>query len=341
MSAKVAIAGFGTVGQEVARVLLNKSKNLKNILGLDFSVVFVSDSSGSVVKNDGINLKRILKCKKEKGSVTEVEKQTSKLKTYEDSSVPSIDYDVLIECTPTNIKDGEPGMSNMLNALKQGKDVVTSNKGPLVLDWMSLKNAAKSNNAKLKFEAAVGGAMPVINLANDALIGNEIKSVRGIFNGTCNYILSRMTAESLSYGQVLSEAQDLGIAETDPTYDVEGIDTALKVAIIANAVMGMDASYDDVKTEGIVGITPEALKLAKEDNKVVKLIGEVENGNLEVAPKLVPAEHPLAVGGTLNVASIKTDLAGEITVTGRGAGAKETASSILSDLISISKMRKN
>ncbi|RZN62667.1 homoserine dehydrogenase [Methanonatronarchaeum sp. AMET6-2] len=328
---RIALLGFGTVGRELSRILLERREKLKRDFGFEPEIVAAADSKGVVNNPGGFDIQRLLDVKKENGSVVDGDW----------SRGMDVDYDVLVECTPTNIEDGEPGLSNILDALNNGKDVVTSNKGPLALEWSRLMDAADRNNCVLKFEASVGGAMPVINLANEVLAGNKINGVRGILNGTCNYILTRMTAEGLPYNHVLSEAQDLGIAETDPTYDVEGIDTALKVVIIANSVLDMNATYDDVELEGITGITPEALELAKKDNKVVKLIGEIHDSQLEVAPKMVSSDHPIAVGGTLNVASVKADLAGEITVTGKGAGGKETASSILSDLVSIWRNNKH
>jgi homoserine dehydrogenase len=144
-----------------------------------------------------------------------------------------------------------------------------------------------------------------------------------------------MMEEHAPYAQMLAEAQELGYAETDPTYDVEGIDTALKLVILANCVFGMNATHEDVTITGITKITPEALLLAQNEGYVIKLIGEVNDSRINVAPKLVPIDHPLAVGGSLNVASVQTDLSGPITVTGRGAGSIETASAILSDMISI------
>ncbi|OKY77968.1 MAG: Homoserine dehydrogenase ThrA [Candidatus Methanohalarchaeum thermophilum] len=327
---KILIRGFGTVGQEVARVLDKKRNVFKDKFGLKFDLVGVEDSKGSALSEDGLNIERLLSTKKKTGSIKE---KGDKL------GINEINYDLLIECTPTNIKDGEPGLSNILNALKDGNDVITSNKGPLALKWNKLAKTAEKNNAKLKFEATVGGAIPIINLAENSLASNKISSIIGILNGTCNYILTRMAAESLPYEHVLNEAQDLGIAESDPTYDVEGIDTALKMVIIANSILGAEASYQDVDIKGIKEITTESLELAEEKNKTIKLLGKADKEKIEVEPRMVPKDHPLSVGGTLNIATLETDLAGEITVTGKGAGASETASSVISDLIEIWKER--
>jgi homoserine dehydrogenase len=190
---------------------------------------------------------------------------------------------------------------------------------------------------QFRFEASVGGAMPILNLARQCLSGDEIIGIRGILNGTTNYILTRMLREESPFEIVLREAQELGIAEADPSYDIDGIDTASKLVILANAIMGSDAAYKDVKVQGIRSVTPEAVKLAKDGGYAIKLIGEVSNNRLEVSPRLVSLNHPLNVEGTLNVATFETDVAGEITIVGKGAGAIETNSAILSDLIDIWK----
>ena len=180
--------------------------------------------------------------------------------------------------------------------------------------------------------------MPLISLVERTLVGNTIYGIRGIFNGTCNYILTRMTKEGIPYSHALSEARDLGIAEADPSYDVEGVDTAGKVVILANSLFDMDIKYSDVDVTGITGVTPDALALAKKRGYVIKLIGDVPA--LTVRPTLVPVGSPIAVAGTLNSAAIYTDLSGTITVTGLGAGSTETASAILTDIISIYRTKR-
>jgi len=245
---------------------------------------------------------------------------------------------LVIEVTPTNIVHGQPGLGHMEAALSSGKHVVTSNKGPLVVSYSHLKKLAEDNGVMLKFEATAGGTMPLISLVERTLVGNSISGIRGIFNGTCNYILTRMTEEGIPYTHALSEAQDLGIAEADPSYDVEGVDTAGKVVILANSLFNMDVKYSDVDVTGITGVTPEALALAKKKGYAIKLIGDVPA--LTVRPTLVPLGSPIAVSGTLNSAAIYTDLSGTITVTGLGAGSIETASALLTDVISIYRTKK-
>lgn len=328
MALKVAIIGFGSVGKGVIKVLSERKDDT-------FKVVAITDSKGAVLDDKGLDLADILK-----------RKNNGDLKRASKSSIDVIrecDYDILVEVTPTDAKTGEPGFSYIREALKRGKNVVTSNKGPVALQYKELCGLAKKNNVQFLFEATVGGAMPVFNLMRGPLAGNKITSIKGIFNGTCNYILTRMANEELPYDLVLSEAKELGIAEADSTYDVEGIDTALKMVILANSVFGMDVGLEDVDRVGISGVCLEALKLAGEAGMVIKLIGEVrpngEENILKVSPRLVPKTHPLAVQGTLNAALIQTKLAGDIFVIGKGAGSIETASAILSDMLHIASLK--
>lgn len=326
---RISLIGFGAVGQGVASTVLSKRDFLKK-QGIDLRFVGITDSKGSEVDENGIDLEAAISRKKDTGSVA-----TGDMTALE--IIRNVKHEIMVDVTPTNIDDGEPGLGNMLSAFGAGRHVVTSNKGPLALRFSELNEAAEDNGLFFRYEATVAGAVPIFNLVHEALAGNTVTGIEGILNGTCNYILTRMTEERMPYKLALKEAQELGFAETDPTYDVGGIDAALKLVIIANSIFGTVATYHDVDVTGITKITPEALELASNNNSVIKLVCEAVNGTLKVAPRLVPKRHPLAVGGTLNVASIQTDLAGRITISGKGAGSIETASSILSDIIYIAR----
>ncbi|MEM0448570.1 MAG: homoserine dehydrogenase, partial [Methanomassiliicoccales archaeon] len=295
-------------------------------------VVGVFDSTSYVISKKGLDPRELAERKASSGKVG-VDLQGRAPADV----LAEIGYDVMIEVTPTNIIDAEPGFTNMITALKEGKDVVTANKGPLALRFRELSRAAERSGARLRFEASVGGATPLINLSRELLMGERILSIRGIVNGTCNFILNRMKEEGLPFDQALREAQEMGYAERDPSYDIDGIDSAAKAAILANAIFKRDVSFNDVRRHGIRGISLEAVELAAEERRVIRLIAEVSETRLEVSPRLVPLGHPLSIGGTLNIFQIMTDLAGEITVAGRGAGKMETASAILSDLVALMK----
>lgn len=337
---RLCVLGFGAVGQGLAKVVLMKHEELIEKYGIDLEITAISDRSGAAINPNGLDLQQALDTKE----------KTGKIKDYPEYGVSGVDgvkvldkteYDCLVEATPTNIDDGQPTQTHILKAMNDKKDVVTSNKGPLALNFKTLIETARENNVKFRFEASVGGTMPVINLARESLAGNNIHSVQGILNGTTNYILSRMANEGTEYEPTLKEAQELGIAETNPYQDVEGLDAACKIVIIANSLMGWDVTLDDVSREGISGISSNAVKLALKDGYLIKLVAEANDGKLRVAPMLVKQGSPFAVNGTLNVITLKTDLSEDVTVVGVGAGSIETASAILSDIISIGKNNNN
>ncbi len=324
---RISIIGLGNVGRGVAEVIRRKQEEIKRKYGIYLKIVGVADLPGAVVDENGLSEDAIRKFKS---------RETTEDMTTLDM-IKDVEHEIVVETTPTNVENGEPGLTHIITALESDRHVVTSNKGPLALQYGMLMDLAAKKGKELKFEASVGGAMPIISLINDNLAGNGIISIKGILNGTCNYILTRMREEKLPYKHVLKEAQERGIAETDPSNDVAGRDTAVKLVILANSIFDRNVSYKDVEVSGITGITSEALKLADGAGYVIKLIGEVDGSGecLKVAPRLVPKDDPLNVGGTLNVATIKTDLAGDITVIGKGAGPIEAASAVLSDIIGI------
>ncbi|WP_346675363.1 homoserine dehydrogenase [Methanobrevibacter woesei] len=332
---KVIIMGFGAVGQGVANAISLKKDMIKQEHNVEVKVVAAADSSSSAICADGLDEQLLVSVKNDNGSLASYPEYGSDVCGID--VLDSVEYDCLIEATPTNIEDGEPALSLTLKAFEEGKDVVTSNKGHLALFFKDVISAAEKNNVQFRYEATVGGAMPIINFVKDTLSSCKVYSIEGILNGTTNYILSRMTSEGSSYKDILHESQELGIAETDPTQDVEGIDAACKTVILANSLLGIDATYSDVDVEGISNITSQAIELAKKDGYLIKLIAEVSPDNLKVSPRLVKQGSSYDVNGTLNMATVHTDLAGDVTVVGLGAGSLETASAMLTDLISILK----
>lgn len=328
----IVIVGFGTVGQGVAEALSRKAPTLQSTFKEKIRVVGIFDSKSYDASPKGLDPREVAARKEKLGKVGLELNGRGVLEVLED-----IKYDVMVEVTPTNIRDSEPGFSNMMAALSASKDVVTANKGPLALKFRELSRTAEKSGARLRFEASVGGATPVINLSREILMGERILSIRGIVNGTCNFILNRMKDEGLPFDQALREAQEMGYAERDPSYDVDGIDSAAKATILANAIFRRDVTFDDVRRTGIRGVSLEAVELAAEERKVVRLVAEISETRLEVSPRLVPMGHPLAIGGTLNIFQLMTDLAGDITVAGHGAGKMETASAILSDIVALLK----
>jgi len=321
---RVAIVGFGAVGQGVARALAEKP--------LGITVTAIADSRSAVIDGAGLDVGTVLQRKMETGRCGD--------SSLSPASVPDeAPYDILVEVTPTNAATGEPATGFIRTALERGCHVVTSNKGPISLHLPELRQIAERHRVDLRYEATVCGAIPIIHTLKEGLAGNDIRRIYGVLNGTCNYILTRMEDESLTYDQALLEAREMGYAEADPTYDVEGIDTAIKLVILANAVWGLDTTLQDVDITGISALTPDSIELAAFHEGTIRLIGEIrpDEGVVRVSPRVLPRNHPLVVDGTLNAVLIECDLAGMITLVGSGAGSRETASAIIGDCIAIQR----
>lgn len=325
---KVIVVGFGNLGKALVRILSQKRDFLERRYGLSPQIVAVVDEYGALVKEGGFTA-RELQGLVERGRVVGGKRMSGR------EVIGEVEGEVVFELTPTNIETGEPGLSHIREAMLSGKHVVTSNKGPLVVAFRELEELSKKRSVEFRYSASVGGAIPVISFAKKLLTGNRILAIRGVLNGTTNYILSRMSQEEVPLDIVVREAQELGIAEKDPSLDLEGVDTACKITILANAVLGRNAKLREVKREGILRVTPEVIRLAHEAGFAVKLVGTASDRLLEVGPRLVPLHHPLAVSGTLNAVTFELDLAREITLTGFGAGPQETSSSLLGDLVDI------
>lgn len=297
-------------------------------------VVSISDSQGGCLDEEGLDLGLALTTKEKYGTVAKYPKKGER-RADPAKRVSQAEAEVVVETTPSNFNDGEPGLSNIKTALANGKHVVTVNKGPLALAMPALLELAKHRKVRLRFSGTVGGGTPFLDFAAKCLPGERLLGIRGILNGTTNYILTRMGEASVSFPRALAEAQRKGLAEADPANDVEGLDTAAKVVIIANWVLKRGINMKDVKITGISKVTPERLKRAQASGKQVKLIGRLDHEQATVGPEEVDASDSLCVPGTLNALTFATEHAGEVTVIGAGAGGERTASAIVRDLVDI------
>ncbi|HOM96194.1 MAG: homoserine dehydrogenase [Candidatus Methanofastidiosa archaeon] len=334
---RLGVVGFGIVGKGVCKVIRDKAEQYKKNYGVDVRIVCVADMLNSIYDKDGIDLTKLMDHNKERSPVINYPDSSKDKKWNGEVAVENMDADIVVEVTPTNIKDAQPGLNHIVKAFDRGMHVVTSNKGPLALYYEKVMKAKEESGKEFRYEATVGGTMPVINLAQEALKGNNIISVKGILNGTTNYILSNMAFEGKKFGDALKEAQEKGYAEANPAQDIEGWDAACKATILSNALMGKSMTLKDVKVKGITGVTMEEVLAAKNKGNIIKLLVEVTEKGAKVEPTPVPLNSPLAVTGTLNVAVFETDLSKDITVMGRGAGQIETAAAIMSDVFAIVK----
>jgi len=308
---KLAILGAGAVGRSVAELAGEYGH----------TVTALADSGGAAVDADGLDVDAVLERKRESGAVGD--------ETVE--AALEAEYDALVEATPTTLGDAQPGFGHVRAALERDRHVVLANKGPVAERYDEVRALAADSRGEVLFEAAVAGAIPTLSTIN-SFGAERVTAVRGVLNGTANFVLSRMAAEGLDYEHVLAEAQDLGVAEADPSFDVEGTDAALKCVILANVLYGGGYTLADAEVAGIRSIPGSALELAAEDGRTVRLIGEVADGEVRVGPRLVPEHGTLAVGGTTNIVQLETEHAGRLNISGAGAGGPETASAVLADV---------
>ncbi len=338
MCFKLAFIGFGVVGQGLADILHEKRERLKERYDFEFEVVTVSDMKlGSVYDPEGLDLDKVLEMIDEGTSLSEYpEGKTGwdPIKTIKETNA-----DTIIEVTFTDMETGGPALDHVREALKEGKHVVSTNKGPVAQEVKELRNLADENEACYKFEGTVLSGTPALNLAMKNLAGCEIKEVKGIVNGTTNYILSKME-DGMGYEDALQKAQDLGYAEADPTGDVEGVDAQGKTLILSNTVMDADMELEDVDRKGITDLTLKDVEKAKENGERWKLIAhsKKEDGEVKakVSPEKLPLDHPLAgVMGPTNAITYSTDHLGDVTIIGPGAGKEETGYALLVDLLAV------
>ena len=330
---RIILVGCGIVGQSFAQILIRRDAELVKDYGFHPRVVAVVDKGGAAVNPRGLNLERTLSLKDEKGTVASSREYGHPAMSALDV-IESVEAEAMVEATPTNIVDGEPSLSYIKTAFKTGKHVVTTNKGPLALAMPALIELADYNKVYLRFSGTVGAGTPVLEVAKKCLLGDRIISIRGILNGTTNYILTEMDEKHVTFQQALEKAQKLGYCETDPSMDVDGLDAACKLVIMANWIMNKKVALKDVDVQGIRNITPQALEEATKKICTIKLVGSI-NGDLRVKPIEVSRHDPLSVGGVLNAVTFVSEFAGEETIIGRGAGGIETASTILRDLLDI------
>ena len=328
---RIILCGFGVVAQSLIKLLESRSNDLYSRYGLKPRVVGVFDSKGCAYDNSGLNLQKLLDVKKKSDSVRNYDKSKHQLDGIE--IIKNLDADILIETTASNYKDAEPGMSHIITAMKKKMHVISVNKGPLALAFPSLMELAEFNQVLLRFSGTVGGGTPILDYAKNSLSGERIISFQGILNGTTNYILTNM-ANGMSFDDALSDAKNKGYVEADESLDLDGLDAAAKLVILANWIMGMKGTMPDIIRKGIRNVNTNDIKNAQNNSSSVKLIASC-NDDLIVSPIEIENNNPLCVDGTLNAISFTSEHSGTQTIIGRGAGGIETASSIIRDLIDI------
>lgn len=337
----IGLIGFGGVGQAFVKLLVEKKKYIFEKYNLDLKVKYILKSDGGIYESNGIDLEELAEFINKKKSIKEHILWKENLKFEE--MIQNNDVDTLVELTSTNIETGEPGLTHIKRALESGINVVTGNKGPIILKYKELKEIADKNSVKLKVGCTTGGALPSINGGLYDVAGSEIQAIEGILNGTTNYILSKMSMEEVSYEEALAQAQKDGIAEANPSLDVLGYDTACKIVILANVLMDANIKLEDIEVKGITEVKLDTIKESKKENEKLKLIGRVyrEDNMVKayVRPIKIKEDHPLYFVDYKNKGVFfKTDSLGDISIIGGASGTRNAAASILRDLVLVKSL---
>jgi len=337
---KLVLIGVGNIGRRFLEIIARKGDTLRTRYGLELVLVGAADSSGVALAAEGLDPLQVIRLKRE-GRGVAAYPLLGRADMGALELVQEVQADVLLEASPTNLQDGQPGLGCMEEALRRGMHVVTANKGPLVLAYSRLVKLAAEKGGRLAFSAAVAGGLPTVNIGRRDLAGSDILRLEGVLNLTTNYILTQMAEKGKPYAEALADTQAAGHAEADPNLDVEGWDAANKLVILAQSVLGQAASLDDVEVEGITGIGPEELKQAAASGKVIKLIARAEREEdggyrLSVRPTLLAPSHPLARLTAHQMGIVYyTDINGAITALIDEESPMPTAAAMLRDLINI------
>lgn len=333
----IALIGFGAVGRSFVKLL-----KIKKDLLQDINLKYIVKSDGGIYDENGLDTDEIIKY------IDSNEKIQNHPK-WSNISIKNIlenkDIDILIELTSTNIVDGEPGYTHIKKALKNNINVVTGNKGPILLHYSELKNLAMKNNLYLKIGCTTGGALPSVNAGTTDVLGAQVEEIMGVLNGTTNFILEEMLKSGIEYEDALKVAQDLGIAEKNPSLDVLGYDTAVKMAILSKVIWNIDFDFNKLDIQGITNVKLKDLLSENLSNKKVKLVGRASyidgNFEFEVKPTAIDNDHPLYfVDGKNKGVHYKTDILGDITVAGGASSPLNAAAAILRDLLYIIEHRR-
>jgi len=336
---RVIVCGFGRVGRAFARLAVEKSARLRSACGMELSIVGIGELAGSLHRPEGLDAAEAADAFERGGGFAGHPALEPAWRGID--LVRAARADLLVETTPTDAQTGEPAASHVREALERGMHVASANKGPFIRAYRELARLARESGAALKVSAAAAAALPTLDVARTCLAGAEILSIEGVLNGTTNFILSRMRTGERTYEEALAEAQALGIAETDPALDVEGVDSANKLALIASVCMDADLRPEDVSRAGIAGIPAARVRGAAEEGKILRLVASARreaDGSVaaRVAPEALPPDHPLAgVDGAEKGITYATDTMDRITVSGGKSDPKGAAAALLKDVINV------
>lgn len=337
---RIAIIGYGGVGRALVE-LINDKKGQLHKEGIDPLIKYVVASKGGVYDNKGIDLEKFIDFSLNNKDISKYPQGGSK-DIFFRKIIDNKDVDLVIEMTPTNIETGQPALSYITTALNNGINVITANKAPILLAYRELYEIALEKKVQLGIGSTTGGALPSINGGVIDMAGANIHSIEGILNGTSNFILEEMETNKTEYKEALRKAQELGIAETDPTLDVEGWDTATKLLILTNVLMKENKTLKDIDVKGITSIKSSDIEDLLKKGKRYKLIGKTYFSDskikMTVRPQIIDVDNPLFnINGKNKGVRYISDTLGDLTIIGGASGVRPAAASVLRDIINIKR----
>lgn len=339
---RLALIGYGNVAQGLTQILHDRGDEYAQKYGVHFIITAICDPvKGTAFDPDGLSPALLLDTVQRGASLDDMPGIHPGWDAIE--MIQNSPSDVIVEMSYTDLKTGEPAHTYMAEALRRKKHVVTSNKGPITLHYDALAAIARLHGVQIGVEGTVMSGTPVIHMGRMVLVTGGINRIQGILNGTTNYILTQMEAGN-TYQNALAEAQRLGYAEADPTGDVEGYDSAAKIAILSRLVLGNEVQFQNVERQGISQLTADDIASARAEGKHWKLVGTLnitsDGVRASVRPECLSEDHPLArINGATNALVYSSDLLGDVTIIGPGAGRVETGYALLQDLFCLYSIR--
>ena len=338
MILRLALVGFGNVGQEFVRLLLAKREWLLRKKGLDIEVLAIATKSkGSLASRGALDLEKVLDLIKREDSLMSYGPESTNIPPLK--LIEGCDADLMVELTTLNIDTGQPAIDHIRAALSAGMDVITANKGPIAFAYDELRDLTRARGVHFRFEGTVMDGTPIFNLVERNLPGCQIIGLEGVLNSTSNFVLTEM-AKGKDMMEAIRAAQAKGFAEADPSLDIDGWDAAAKITALANVLMDAKTTPKAVDRKGIRGITREDIAKATSQGRRYRLVASASPDSsgvrLHVQPRLVGPDHPFySLEGTSSALTIRTDLMGDLTVVETGPAITQTAYAVFSDLLLI------
>lgn len=339
MKRKIVLSGLGNVGREFIRLIYENREAIKQKYDLELVIAGILGSKGCIYRDEGLDLKLLYNLGIGSNAILKYKDITD----CKFSQTPLFEGDTFVEASHTDIETGEPGLSLALQAINSGMNIVFLSKGALVTSFKTITKAAKESKVLIKYSGATAAALPTMDIGEYSLAGSNILSIRGVLNGTTNYVLTEMHEKGISYEEAVQSLKDKGISEKDMDLDIKGIDSACKLLLLSNSLMGTNFSLKNIDICGIQFVTQDQVKKAREQGKVIKLLCKVSNEEGKVEARVYPGEVSSSeilynINGANKGVVFNTDSMGEVSVLGGASNPRGAAAAALKDVINMYRL---